>query len=97
MSLWYRFFFQEIIKILENETKREFKSVRALFVIVVSSGDQSGIYGTTGRKIKNNEITNKFEQVADLKDKPKIFFLDCCDKSKLNHIKIPLVHSCIFI
>lgn len=68
---------------MEDETKLEYTSVRALFVIVVSSGDQYGIYGTTGRKIKNNEITTKFEQVAGLKDKPKIFILDCCDKSKL--------------
>lgn len=78
-----RCFFQEIIEILENETKQEFKSVRALFVIVVSSGDKNGIYGTTGRKIEYKEITNKFEKVSGLKDIPKIFILDFYDNGKL--------------
>lgn len=87
-----RCFFQEIITILENETKCEFTSIRALFVIVVSSGDKSGIYGTEGEKIQHDEITTKFEQVAGLREKPKIFILDYFDIGKLKFNYYALLH-----
>ncbi|XP_063397274.1 uncharacterized protein LOC134681559 [Mytilus trossulus] len=69
----------EINTILDEETKYDYKSVRVLFVIIVSSGDQSGIYGTIGEKIQYDEITTKFQKVPCLMDKPKIFILDYYD------------------
>lgn len=78
-----QYFFQKINTILDDEMKYDFKSVRALFVIIVSSGDQSGIYGTIGEKIQYDEITTKFEKVPGLMEKPKIFILDNYDIGKL--------------
>ncbi|XP_071180417.1 uncharacterized protein [Mytilus edulis] len=69
----------KINTILDDEKEYDFKSVRALFVIIVSSGDQSGIYGTIGEKIQYDEITTKFEKVPGLMEKPKIFILDYYD------------------
>lgn len=63
--------------------KYDFKSVRALFIIIVSSGDQSGIYDFIGEKIQYDEITTKFEKVPCLMEKPKIFILDYYDIGKL--------------
>ncbi|CAG2225119.1 unnamed protein product [Mytilus edulis] len=69
----------KLLQFWKMKTKCEFTSIRALFVIVVSSGDKSGIYGTEGEKIQHDEITTKFEQVAGLREKPKIFILDYFD------------------
>ncbi|VDI73012.1 Hypothetical predicted protein, partial [Mytilus galloprovincialis] len=76
---WKKWGREKINTILDDEMKYDFKSVRALFVIIVSSGDQSGIYGTIGEKIQYDEITTKFEKVPDLMEKPKIFILDNYD------------------
>lgn len=77
---------------MENETKCEFTSIRALFVIVVSSGDKSGVYGTEGEKIQHDKITTKFEQVAGLREKPKIFILDYFNIGKLKFNYYALLH-----
>ncbi|CAC5393614.1 unnamed protein product [Mytilus coruscus] len=69
----------EITDILNDEMQRDFNSVHSLFVIIISRGDQYGMYGTSGERIEYFAITTRFDEVQGLKGKPKIFILDDCD------------------
>ncbi|XP_052082291.1 caspase-3-like [Mytilus californianus] len=69
----------EICDILENERNRDFSVNHSLFVIIISRGDQYGMYGTNGERIEYWGITTRFDEVSDLKGKPKIFILDDCE------------------
>ncbi|XP_071147511.1 caspase-3-like [Mytilus edulis] len=69
----------EICDILDIEMTRDFSVNHSLFVIIISRGDQYGIYGTHGERIEYWAITTRFDQVPGLKGKPKIFILDDCE------------------
>ncbi|CAG2214931.1 CASP3 [Mytilus edulis] len=78
----------QICDILDNEVDRNFDVNHSLFVIIISRGDQNGIYGTHGDLIEYWAITTKFDQVQGLKGKPKIFILDDCEIKRENDIHV---------
>lgn len=72
---------------------RDFSVNHSLFVIIISRGDQYGIYGTHGERIEYWAITTRFDQVPGLKGKPKIFILDDCEIGELSNRLILIISN----
>lgn len=61
-------------------TKMGYKDVNSFFLVILSHGNEDGIYGTDCRTIKTETILNYFsaERCPGLAFKPKIFIFQAC-------------------
>ena len=73
----------EMNNIIADYASRDYSSDQAFICVIMSHGLLGKIYGVDGEVVEITGITEKFARCQSLDGKPKLFFIQACQKGKV--------------